>query len=160
MAKGGALSAAMEDYLEAILELQEAKGEARVKDIAGRLDVRLPTVTEAIQGLVSRGLARHERYEQVDLTRKGLRVARETQRRHAGILRFLTEVLGLRREQAEREACALEHAMRPKTVDRLLAFVELVEGCSEGRARRLRQFGTAARSARRSRPREGRGEGS
>ena len=124
MARETPLTAAMEDYLEAILDLQEAKGRARVKEIADRLGVRMPTVTQALRGLVRRGLARHERYEHVDLTPKGLLVARETQRRHAGIRRFLTEALSLPRRQAEREACALEHAMRPRTVDRLLAFVE------------------------------------
>jgi len=118
------LTPAMEDYLEAILELEESQGSARVKEIARRLEVRMPTVTEALRGLVRRGLVRHERYEHVDLTRKGRLVARETQRRHAGILRFLTEVLGLEPRPAEREACAIEHAMRPATVDRLLAFVE------------------------------------
>jgi DtxR family Mn-dependent transcriptional regulator len=121
---GAAVTPTMEDYLEAILELQQAKGEARVKDIARRLGVRMPSVTQAIGGLVERDCARHERYEHVDLTAKGRRVAREMQRRHAGIRRFLTQVLGLKRPAAEREACALEHAMRPQTVDRLLAFVE------------------------------------
>jgi DtxR family Mn-dependent transcriptional regulator len=118
------LTRATEDYLEAILDLQEAQGTARVKEIARRLGVRMPTVTQALSGLVRRGLARHERYEHVDLTRRGLQVARETQRRHAGILRFLTEVLGLDARAAEREACAIEHAMRPETVNRLLGFVE------------------------------------
>ena len=147
VADGRDLTDAMEDYLEAILELHESKGTARVKDIAQRLEVRMPTVTEAIQGLVRRGLVRHERYEDVGLTRKGREVARETQRRHAGIRRFLTELLGLRRAQAEREACAIEHAMRPATVDRLLEFVERAQGRADpdGRPRGRSRDGRGGR---------------
>ncbi|MEA1939253.1 MAG: transcriptional regulator MntR, partial [Candidatus Caldatribacteriota bacterium] len=41
----------MEDYLEAILNLQNDKGYVRVKDIADRLEVKCPSVSEMIKKL-------------------------------------------------------------------------------------------------------------
>ncbi|HED01190.1 MAG TPA: metal-dependent transcriptional regulator, partial [Proteobacteria bacterium] len=39
------LTSTMEDYLEAIFNLEQEVKAVRVKDIAGRMGVKLPTVT-------------------------------------------------------------------------------------------------------------------
>ncbi|MBE9566013.1 MAG: metal-dependent transcriptional regulator [Proteobacteria bacterium] len=124
------LTATMEDYLEAICGLQESKGIARVKDIAKRLRVRTPTVSGALQALVSRGLVTHEPYKPVVLTRKGLKIARETTRRHEEIKRFLIEVMRVPEKAAERQACEMEHVIDRDTLDRLVWFSEFVRACS------------------------------
>jgi len=128
------LTATMEDYLETICRLEESKGIARVKDIAKRLRVRRPTVSGALQGLVSRGLVTHEPYEHVALTRKGLEIAREMTRRHEGIKRFLSAVLRVPEKAAERQACEMEHVIDRETLDRLVWFSEFVRACSCERA--------------------------
>ncbi len=56
MARKQGLSSSMEDYLEAILQIIEEKGEARSKEIMERLGVTGPSVTEAFQQLAERKL--------------------------------------------------------------------------------------------------------
>ena len=124
MASSNRVSSAMEDYLEAILRLSERGGVARVRDIAGALDVALPTVTGALRNLAGRELVNYRPYELITLTAKGREVARKTARRQEVLSRFLTEVLGVPAEAADADACRLEHGLSPGTMDRLVAFME------------------------------------
>ena len=49
------LSASLEDYLEAIAELCSKEGHAHSKEIAEKLSVKMPSVTEALRQLVEMG---------------------------------------------------------------------------------------------------------
>jgi len=120
------LSPSMEDYLEAIYNLKIRSQVARVKDIARELDVKMPSVTGAIQSLATKGLVKHEPYEYVELTEEGLDRARGIAHRHAAVKEFLVRVLGLPEAEAESEACGIEHAIRSETLERLLKFVDFV----------------------------------
>ena len=94
------LSPRMEDYLEAVLALQERKPVARVGEIATALGVRRPTVTAALKTLAEGGFVEHESYGYIQLTRKGRRAAEAVSRRHALLTRFFGEVLGVPEELA------------------------------------------------------------
>lgn len=125
-----ALTPAMEDYLEAILQLEEVEKEVRVKDIARRLGVSLPSVTGMLRSLSERDLIAHRRrYEHVVLTPEGRRRAREVRRRHETLRDFLVQILQLDPALAEREACRMEHAIGQDTLERLVEFLEFVEVC-------------------------------
>jgi DtxR family Mn-dependent transcriptional regulator len=100
-----ALTTVMEDYLEAIFDLDKEKKVVRVKDIAKRMNVKMPTVSSMLKTLSERGLVNYERYEYVDLTKEGADVGKEMRRRHGILLRFLTEVLKIDFETANEEAC-------------------------------------------------------
>lgn len=123
------LSASMEDYLEAIYELERSERVARVKDIAERLSVAPPSVSGALKALKEKGLVHHESYSHVTLTPAGLQAAEQILRRHEVVVRLLHGVLQLPREQAEVEACLLEHAVSAETLQRLRCLVEFVETC-------------------------------
>jgi len=84
------LSSTMEDYLETIFNLEKNKKIVRVKDIAQKMDVKLPTVTSMLNNLVERGLINHEKYEYVELTREGKRIAKDVYRRHVIFFDFGT----------------------------------------------------------------------
>ncbi|MCX8053858.1 MAG: metal-dependent transcriptional regulator [Armatimonadetes bacterium] len=118
------MSRSMEDYLEAIYNLLARSDVARVKDIASEMDVKMPSVTGALRTLAQKGLVRHKPYDGVELTDKGLTLARSVADRHATIKQFLIEVLGLMEEEAESEACGIEHAIKPETLEKLLDFVK------------------------------------
>lgn len=118
------LTANMEDYLEAIMALQVEQKVARVRDIARRLNVKMPSVTGAVKNLAEKGLVNYERYSFVTLTPKGRVIAEEISRRHRIIYDFLTGILGVGSETAEQDACRIEHAVSPETVARLINFMK------------------------------------
>jgi DtxR family Mn-dependent transcriptional regulator len=118
------LTSSIEDYLEAILELCEDQVAVRVTDLAAKLGVAKASVSEAIQVLKQHGLADQERYGRITLTPEGLAQAKKVLRRHQVLRAFLESVLGVNPETAEKEACLMEHAVGPETMQRLIAFLE------------------------------------
>jgi DtxR family Mn-dependent transcriptional regulator len=136
----------MEDYLEAIYNLKSRTDVARVKDIAREMAVKMPSVTGAIHALAEKGLVTHNPYDTVELTDEGFDRARGVAQRHAAIKGFLTAVLGLTGDDAEAEACAIEHSIRPDTLNRLLRFVESArQGHGHSERPRLSQLDAGAR---------------
>jgi DtxR family Mn-dependent transcriptional regulator len=124
MASTHELSASLEDYLETIYRLVERDHVARVRDIAARLSVQMSSVTGALRSLASKGLVNYDPYSYITLTARGERLARDLFRRHRVLTDFLTDLLGLDPETAERNACAIEHAIEPIVLERLVEFVE------------------------------------
>jgi len=118
------LSRSLEDYLEAVYLLQAERGEARMKDLAARLNVKASSANEAVERLATLNLVKHERYGTIVLTKQGEDLARQIYNRHQVLLRFLHEVLGVDREVAERDSCALEHSISEETLDRLVRFIK------------------------------------
>jgi len=126
------LSESLEDYLEAIVRIESEKQAARPKDIARRLSVSPPSVTAALQNLSARGLVNYRPYDLVTLTPRGRRLARDVVRRHDGLRRFFTEILRIDVGEADSVACALEHAVPPDVMDRLLEFIDFVADSPHG----------------------------
>ena len=126
------LSPTLEDYLEAISQLTEEKGNARVRDIALAVSVHKSTVTAALKSLAEKDLVSYAPYQVATLTDRGSRVAEDIARRHDLIRRFLSEVLQLDEETAEGNACRMEHAMDREALARLRSFVEFVESHPRG----------------------------
>jgi DtxR family transcriptional regulator, Mn-dependent transcriptional regulator len=124
-----ALTSTMEDYLEAIFDLDKDKRVVRVKDIARRLDVKMPTVTSMLRNLNDRGLVHYEKYEYVELTDKGAGVGREMRRRHQVFFKFLTEVLKIAPKTADEEACKMEHTLSAETLESLTDFMQFIHDC-------------------------------
>jgi len=124
MGDPAALSASLEDYLEAIYHLVEEGRVARVKDIAARVSVQMPSVTGALRSLVEKDLVNHDPYGYTTLTPRGREIAFEVVRRHEVLTDFLVSVLGLDHETAERNACSIEHAIEPIVLERLVEFVK------------------------------------
>ena len=120
------LSESLEDYLEAIMHIEDEKRAARPKDIARSLGVSPPSVTAALQSLAARGLANYRPYDLVTLTPRGRRLARDVIRRHEGLRRFFVDILQIDGEEADRVACGMEHAVPPDVMDRLLSFIDFI----------------------------------
>lgn len=76
------ISSSLEDYLEAIAEIIEQKGHAHTKDIADRLKVKMPSVTNALQALSARGLINYQSHTPVELTTVGAETAAVIRHRH------------------------------------------------------------------------------
>ncbi|NQT89366.1 metal-dependent transcriptional regulator [bacterium] len=125
------LSQSLEDYLETIFHLIQEGQVARVKDVAARLNVQMPSVTGAVRSLVARALVDHDPYSYITLTAKGEAIARDMVRRHEVLTHFLVAFLGLEEAVAERNACTMEHAIEPVVLDRLVGFIEHAESCPQ-----------------------------
>ena len=124
------LTASQEDYLEAILGLISNTGNARVRDIAERLDVANSSVTVALRSLAKRGLVNYEPYELVTLSDRGRAQARRVRRRHQELSDFLTGVLGVDEQTADASACAMEHAVGDGVMHSLRCFMEFMSKSS------------------------------
>ena len=123
------LTSVMEDYLEAIFDLGKEKKIVRVKDIAARLGVKMPTVTSMLKTLSGKGLVGYEKYEYVELTRSGARIGKEMRRRHEVLNRFLTDILKVGPETADEEACKMEHTLSQSTLASLTDFMAFIQAC-------------------------------
>jgi len=115
-----ALSGTLEDYLEAIFLIVSEQQVARVRDIAGHLQVHKSSVTAALRSLAERELIHYEPYGFVTLTDRGASLAQGVMRRHDALRDFFTDVLAVDVETAESAACQMEHAMPRLITDRLI----------------------------------------
>ncbi|MBB6478589.1 metal-dependent transcriptional regulator [Spirochaeta isovalerica] len=126
MKKSEQLTTSLEDYLEAILFLEEKNRVARVKDIAEFLSVQMPSVTGAQKNLRSKGLVEYERNSFINLSREGLKIARSIRKKHDILKNFLKSVLLLDDDQSEEEACKIEHAISQNTALRIKNLTDYV----------------------------------
>jgi Mn-dependent DtxR family transcriptional regulator len=114
-------SAAVEDYLECILELMNSKGYARVVDIAACLRISQASVTNMVQRLDADGLLKYEKYRGLVLTSAGKTLARSITRRHELLTDFL-KLLGLDDKVIYRDVEGMEHHISPSTLRAIAAL--------------------------------------
>jgi DtxR family transcriptional regulator, Mn-dependent transcriptional regulator len=123
------LSPSMEDYLEVIYGLVKENRVARVRDIADILAVTMPSVTGALKKLSTKGLVNYDPHEVITLTPEGQTVAGKLAHAHRSIASFLTEVLNIPPEVADKNACRMEHAIDDVVLTRLIRYIEFVGKC-------------------------------
>ena len=114
------LHASGEDYLEAILVLQNQKGMVRSVDVARHMEVSKPSVCHAVTTLRDGGFLTMDEDYFLHLTEVGREVAEQIYEKH----RFFTERLiaaGVDPETAERDACRIEHVISEESFRRLKA---------------------------------------
>lgn len=121
------LTSTMEDYLEAIYDLNQEHSSVRVRDIAQKLDVKMPTVTSMLKSLNEKGYVNYEKYEYVELTEQGTNVGKEIRYRHNVIYEFLAKTLEIDFKTADLEACKIEHSLNGETLKRLIAFMNFLK---------------------------------
>ena len=117
------LHASGEDYLEAILVLQRQKGMVRSVDVARHMDVSKPSVCHAVATLKNGGFLTMDDGFFLHLTNIGREVAEQIYEKH----RFFTERLiaaGVDPENAEADACRIEHVISEESFRRLKAVAE------------------------------------
>ena len=115
------LTPTQEDYLEIIADLLNTKGEARIVDIASKLDIAQATANKTIQRLQNQGFVKKEPYRSIFLTLKGQEVASVSKKRHIIVLTFLKN-LGLDARTAEADAEGIEHHVSDKTLKKMEQF--------------------------------------
>jgi DtxR family Mn-dependent transcriptional regulator len=142
-----ALSASLEDYLEAIYWISDEKQAARAKDISKRLGVNNSSVSGALRALSERGLVNYAPYDLVTLTPEGRTIAVDVVRRHEALRDFFIKVLAVDVKIADAGACKMEHEIPAEILERFILFVEFMESCPRSGVRWFREFGYACQSS-------------
>ena len=119
-------SAAVEDYLERILELINTKGYARVVDIAESLKISQASVTNMVQRLDGEGLLKYEKYRGLALTASGEALAKNITRRHK-ILTDFFRLFALDEETIYHDVEGMEHHISPPTLKVIEALTTQLE---------------------------------
>ena len=112
-----------EDYLEAILFIEEQKGRVKSVDIANFLGVSKPSVNKALTILQEMGYVSKPSYGEVTITQEGKRRAKSVAVKHKALTKLLTEVLGVGADTAEKAACKIEHDISDETTQKLIEFL-------------------------------------
>ena len=117
------MTQSLEDYIEAIYMLIDTGKPAQVRDVARMVSVKMPSVVKAIRELKSLGLVEQEPYSNIELTEKGVRVARKILGRHTLLRTFLMK-LGVGRANADKDACLMEHILSAETLEKIRLYTE------------------------------------
>lgn len=117
------INEANENYLEAILILEEKDVQVRMSDIAKLLNVSKPSVNKAMGVLKESGYILQQRYGTILLTEEGRKYAEKVYQRHKLFKRFFIEVLHVEEAVAEEEACHMEHCISDSTMEKLNQFL-------------------------------------
>lgn len=113
----------IEDYLEAILVIQQQNGHCRSVDVANRLGFTKASVSVAVSNLSRLEYARKLADGNLVLTEKGMEYASSVLSRHQLLADVLTR-LGVPRDIAEADACRIEHDISRQTYDRIREWYE------------------------------------
>lgn len=104
------LTSSMEDYLEAVLVLQQQKGYVRCVDVAELLDVKKPSVSRAVKELSKKKCLIKKDDGTLSLTEQGQQIAQQIYEKHQFFTKRLV-VAGVPQDIAAQDACKLEHVI-------------------------------------------------
>ena len=122
----------LEEYLEAVHELEEEGVPVIQARLAERLGHTAPSVSEMVKRLREDGWLAPADGRAVTLTDKGRDRAESVVRKHRLAERLLTDVIGLPWHKAHIEACRWEHVISDEVESRLVELLENPTTCPHG----------------------------
>jgi DtxR family Mn-dependent transcriptional regulator len=121
----------LEEYLEAVLELEEEGTVVIQARLAERVGHSAPAVSEMIRRLKAEGYVTVEE-RAIQLTPLGRERAVSVVRKHRLAERLLTDIIGLPWHKAHIEACRWEHVISDEVEDRLVTLLGNPQTCPHG----------------------------
>lgn len=115
-------SQSSEDYLECILLLSNETEYVHRVDVARRINVSPPAVQKAVKLLQKDGLVECDGMH-IYLTPRGAEYAKKVYARHSTIRNFL-KLLGVNDDDADADACEMEHIVSDATFEKIKDYVE------------------------------------
>lgn len=112
------LQASGEDYLEAVLMLQQRHGMVRSVDLARHMGYSKPSISHAVGVLRGGGFLTVDQDGFLHLTDVGHEVAEKIYERHQFFTQWLIDA-GIDPETAEQDACRMEHGISQKSFELL-----------------------------------------
>ena len=123
VARRSTFTQSQEDYLKALYHLHGDTLPVPTRELAQRLGISSPSVSEMVGRLVSQGLVEHDRYRGQQLTKEGRKVALELVRHHRLLEMFLVQVLGYSWDEVHEEAERLEHVISERMEQRIFELL-------------------------------------
>jgi DtxR family Mn-dependent transcriptional regulator len=121
-----------EEYLEAILSIEEEGTVPMRARLVERLGLSAAAVSETVGRLSDQGFVELAGDRSLHLTNKGRRLATTVVRRHRLAERLLTDVIGLEWEKVHREADRWEHAISSDVEEKLVELLGDPATCPHG----------------------------
>ncbi len=119
----GTFTRSQQDYLKALYQLHGDQRPVPTRELAHRLGISSPSVSEMVTRLSAQGLVEHDRYRGQQLTREGRKVALELIRHHRLLEMFLVQVLGYSWDEVHDEAERLEHVISERMEQRIFELL-------------------------------------
>lgn len=114
-----------ENYIKALFNLANEKGEVSVNELSKRLDIKMPTVNSMMKKLADKKLVHYESYKPLRLTEKGKKEAGLIIRKHRLTEMYLVQKMGFGWEQVHEIAEQIEHLHSPyffEKMDEILGY--------------------------------------
>lgn len=111
------------DYLKALYLLGGADKPVPTRELAHRLGISSPSVSEMVTRMSAQGLIQHDRYRGQLLTKEGRKVALELVRHHRLLEMFLVQILGYSWDEVHEEAERLEHVISERMEERIFELL-------------------------------------
>ena len=112
------IHSAGEDYLEAILVMQQQQGNVRSIELARHMGYSRPSISHAVGQLREGGFVTVDGEGYLHLTESGLAIARKMYDRRQFFLKLLAAV-GVDSQTAEEDACRMEHVVSDESFQKL-----------------------------------------
>ena len=118
------ITASVEDYLEIIYDQLEKTQKIKAVDISKKLNISRASVTEALQKLAQKNYIKYEKNCPIELTETGRAIAKEVVYKHQILCEFFTKILKIEKEEAEINACRIEHVITQKAFEKIIELVK------------------------------------
>lgn len=114
-----------ENYLKALFNLANDKGEVSANELSKKLEIKMPTVNSMMKKLAEKKLVHYESYKPLRLTEKGKKEAGLIIRKHRLTEMFLVQKMDFGWEQVHEIAEQMEHLHAPdffEKMDEMLGY--------------------------------------
>lgn len=118
------LTHSMVHYLLAIHKLKEAKGYARVTDIAHEMGLTKGSVSTALTNLKKRDLVLEDDSKFLSLSATGHEAVHGILSSRTLLYYFLKDIIGVDEEVAHKDSCLMEHLMSSETREKFFNFMK------------------------------------
>ncbi len=117
--------------MEALYSLARNGNKVSTNEIAKRLKIAAPSVTEMLKKLEKKGYVDYSAYQGTSLTPEGLRIGEKVARKHRLLERFLHDVLHIRKDHVHVQACEMEHSLSDEAEESLCRFLKHPGKCPD-----------------------------
>lgn len=108
----------LDDYIEEMYKIEKLGKRITTKELAERLHVKMSSVTEMLDKLKKGGFIKYEKRKLIELKDDGKKLGKELCKKHEILKKFFLW-LGVSEEEAEDQACRIEHDISKNVIKKL-----------------------------------------